>query len=265
MNNRIIKWQLSSNQCSMLSNLYLDYGCIPFDQMPYCSSLRQHNPRIYDLFQSIPVDDREHELFARYIKNNTEIEGHLFTEISNIRFFENIEYLIKRYNDFLYHKHRGRRIEEYKGRLYIKSYVEDSTFIVRKLQELATSGISQYTASVDSWLSRESYVIDDVNKKDALRQMFACSRVALIYGSAGTGKSTLIKHISNFWADKNKLFLANTHPAVDNLRRKVAAGNSHYSTIAKFLSNRNSKTDYDVLFIDECSMVSNKQRYATGA
>lgn len=53
------------------------------------------------------------------------------------------------------------------------------------------------------------------------KAMFANSHVALIYGSAGTGKSTLIKHISNFWADKDKIFLANTHPAVDNMRRKV--------------------------------------------
>ncbi len=72
-----------------------------------------------------------------------------------------------------------------------------------------------------------------------------------------TGKSTLIRHISNFWADKKKIFLSNTHPAVDNMRRKVTAGKSEYSTIAKFLSQRNNNTDCDVLFIDECSTVSN--------
>ena len=106
-------------------------------------------------------------------------------------------------------------------------------------------------------MSRESYTIDDDGKKEALRQMFSNSHVALIYGSAGTGKSTLIKHISNFWADKDKMFLANTHPAVDNMRRKVTAGNSVYNTIATFLSKRNNNTNCDVLFIDECSTVSN--------
>lgn len=225
--------------------------------MPYCTSLRQHNPKIYDLFESIPVSSHEHELFARYIKNNTEIEGHLFTPKAEIEGFEDIDGLIRKYNSRLYYKHIGRRIEEYKNHLYIKSYVEDSTEIIKKLQELASSGVSQYTASVDSWISRESYTIDDDGKKEALRQMFADSHVALIYGSAGTGKSTLIKHISNFWADKDKIFLANTHPAVDNMRRKVTAGNSEYNTIAKFLSKRNNNTDCDVLFIDECSTVSN--------
>ena len=257
MNNRVIKWQYCDEQCNKLSNLYLNYGCIPFDRMPYCTSPLHHNPRIYDLFESIPVSGREHELFARYIKNNTEIEGHLFTPKAEIEGFEDVDGLIRRYNSSLYYKHTGRRIEEYKNHLYIKSYVEDSTSIIKRLQELTSSGVSQYTSSVDSWISRDSYIIDDDGKKEALRQMFANSHVALIYGSAGTGKSTLIKHISNFWADKNKMFLANTHPAVDNMRRKVTAGNSEYSTIAKFLAKWNDNTDCDILFIDECSTVSN--------
>ena len=257
MNNRVIKWQYWSEQCGRLSNLYLNYGCIPFDRMPYCTSLRQHNPRINDLFESIPMAGHEHELFARYIKNNTEIDGHLFTPKAEIEGFDDVDGLIRKYNSSLYYKHTARRLEEYKDHIYIKGYVDDSTEIIKKLQEMASSGVSQYTASVDSWMLRESYTIDDDGKKEALRQMFANSHVALIYGSAGTGKSTLIKHISNFWADKDKIFLANTHPAVDNMRRKVTAGNSKYNTIAKFLSEWNDNTDCDVLFIDECSTVSN--------
>ena len=258
MNNRIIKWQYCRDQCSRLSNLYLKYECIPFDRMPYCTSLKNHNPRIYDLFGSIPVSGHEHELFARFIKNSTEIESHLFTPRAEIGGFEDIDSLVRKYNALLYYKHTGRRIEEYKNHFYIKSYVEDSTEIIKNLQELASSGVFQYTASVDSWMSRESYAIDDDSKKEALRQMFANSHVALIYGAAGTGKSTLIKYISNFWADKDKIFLANTHPAVDNMRRKVTAGNSEYSTIKKFLLERNNHTECDVLFIDECSTVSNE-------
>lgn len=257
MNNRVIKWQYWNKQCEGLSNLYLNYGCMPFDRMPYCTSLRQHNPRIYDLFNAIPVSGHEHELFARYIKNNTEIEGKLFTPKAEIEGFENIDDLIRQYNAALYYKYTGRRLEEYKGHIYIKEYAEDSAEIIKKLQQLSSSGVTQYTASVDSWLSRESYSIDDDGKKHALRQMFEKSHVALIYGSAGTGKSTLINHIANFWGEKDKLFLANTHPAVDNMRRKVTAGNSEYNTIAKFLSKRNLNTEFDILFIDECSTVSN--------
>lgn len=258
MNNRIIKSQLSDTQCELLSNLYLSKKCKPFDEMPYCTSPHEHNPKIYDLFESIPDKNREHEFLARYIKNNTEIDGNLFTKKSEIEGFDQIDALIQRYNNSLFWGHVGRRIGEYKGYLYIKEYVEDSTDIIKTLQRLAMSGINQYTASVDSWLIRESYIIDDTGKKEALRQMFVSSRVALIYGSAGTGKSTLIKHISNFLADKDKLFLANTHPAVDNMRRKVTAAHSEFCTIARFVSSKTIKTDCDILFIDECSTVSNK-------
>lgn len=257
MNNRIIKWQLWNEKCSELSNLYLSYSCKPFDQMPYCSSLRQHNPRIYDLFESIPTDRREHELFARFIKNNTEIERRLFTPKADIRGFNDVDSLILAHNNSLYYKHADRRLEVYKEHIYIKGYADDCTVIIEKLQELASSGVSQYINSVNSWMAKESYRIDDKNKEDALIQMFADSHVALIYGSAGTGKSTLIKHISNFWADKKKIYLANTHPAVENMRRKVTAGSSSYSTIASFLSKKNNDTDCDILFIDECSTVSN--------
>lgn len=257
MNNRVIRRQYSNKRCAGLSNLYLYYGCIPFDRMPYCTSLLDHNPRLYDLFNSIPASGREHEFFARYIKNNTEIEGKLFTPKSEIEGFENIDELIQKYNASLYYKHTGRRLEEFKNHIFIKEYAENSAEIIKMLQKLSGSGVSQYTTSVDSWLSRESYRIDDAGKREALRQMFENSHVALVYGSAGTGKSTLINHIANFWAEKNKIFLANTHPAVNNMRRKVTAGNSEYNTIAKFISNRNLNTECDILFIDECSTVSN--------
>ena len=87
--------------------------------------------------------------------------------------------------------------------------------------------------------------------------MFESSQVALIYGSAGTGKSTLINHISNFFNDKSKLFLANTNPAVDNLKRKVKASNCTYKTVAKFISSKNYDFNYDILIIDECSTINN--------
>lgn len=140
MNNRIIKSQYDEFKCNSLSDLYLKYGCIPFDKMPYCTSLPQHNPRLFDLFESIPVSNREHELFARYITNNTEIEGHLFTPKTEIKGFKDIDSLIQKYNATLYYKHEGRRIEEFKNHIYVKSYADDCAIIIRKLQELASSG-----------------------------------------------------------------------------------------------------------------------------
>ena len=258
MNNRIIKCQRCDEICSSLSGLKLEYGCIPFDKMPFCTSLLKHNPRIYDLLDCISEVGREHELFARYIKNNTEIEGMLFTPKKDIKGFNNIDMLISTYNQKLYlPKHEHRKLMTFHDFVYIKGYADDSAFIIQKLQNLTISGIAQYTVSVDSWLNQGTYVIDSQEKQKALRNMFAKSQVVLIYGSAGTGKSTLINHISNFFFNQEKLFLANTHPAVDNMRRKVTAGNSVFNTIASFISKKNRNVKCDVLVIDECSTVSN--------
>lgn len=53
--------------------------------------------------------------------------------------------------------------------------------------------------------------------------MFTKSRVSVIYGSAGTGKTTLINHVSHLFNNYSRLYLAHTNPAVSNLKRKIAA------------------------------------------
>lgn len=256
--NDIIKKQYYGEQCIGLSNLMLRWECVPFDQMPYASSLRSHNPRLYDLFECIPSSGREHELFARYIRNNTEIEGKLFTPVQDIHGFQNIDSLIAAYNSALYYKHRKtRKIEKFHNYIYISEYAQDSAEIMRRLKKMSEAGINQYTASVDSWLCQAPRQIDSPEKKELLRKMFSSSQVALIYGAAGTGKSTMVGYISALFAESRKFYLANTNPAVDNLRRRVQAGNSSFKTIRTFLSKRNVDTSCDVLFIDECSTVSN--------
>lgn len=255
LNNKVIKKQYKDEPCEKLSKLNLDYGCIPFDEMPFNSSLKDHNPKLSDLYDCIDATNREHELFARYIKNNTEQKGQLYTPKKDIMNFENIDNLMRIWNDSLYYKHQNRRLESFKEHIYIKGYEEDAFHIIEKLKALSSVGIKNYTNSVNSWLQSSAYSIDCDEKANALKLIFENSKVAFIYGSAGTGKSTMINHISNFFNDENKLYLANTNPAVDNLKRKVNAANCTFKTITKFLTSKD--TDFDLLFIDECSTVSN--------
>lgn len=257
LNNGVIKSQID-NWNERLSNLRLSYRCIPFDDMPFNSSLIGHNPRLFDLLECIDSTKRRHEIFARLIRNNTEINGTLFSSVKDIAGFVDYVDLIDKYNSKLYYKHVGRRLELNKDHVFIKEYRDDTKFIVDYLTELAGVGVSNYSNSVNAWLTTAVHAIDCPEKKDALVRMFEKSKVALIYGSAGTGKSTLINHISHFFADKTKLFLANTNPAVDNLRRRVDAANCDFSTVAKFTRKKNNQTEYDLLIIDECSTVSNR-------
>ena len=261
LSNKVIKNQryLSNDK---LSNLNLRNGCIPFDKMPFNTSLIGHNPKLGELFECIDATNRKHELLARLVRNNIEMKGQLYTPIKDIVGFDDIQTLIQTYNSALWTYHWGRMLIVENEHIYIREYEDDTIFIVRNLLALAESGIENYSNSVVSWLSSTVHGIDCQEKKIAMTKMFEASKVGMVYGSAGTGKSTLINHISQFFANNSKLYLANTNPAVDNLKRRVTAANCTFLTIAKFLNNQNIPTTYDVLVIDECSTVSNSDMRA---
>lgn len=259
MNNKIIKNQWHIHPNHNLSGLYVQNGCIPFDKMPFNTSPRGHNPRLGDLFACIDATERQHEILARLVRNNTEIKGQLFTPVKDIVGFDDITALVRTYNSTLWHGHvENSKLMIENGHIFINEYKNNTQFIITKLEELAKNGVQHYSNSVDAWLTEPNHGVDCDEKKEKLTQMFEHSQVALMYGSAGTGKSTLINHVAHFFADKNKLFLAQTNPAVDNLKRRVTASNSTFSTITKFLRSRNNVTDYDLIIIDECSTVSNR-------
>lgn len=256
MRNQVIKPQYYWQPNTRLSNLNLDYGCIPFDDMPFCTAPRAHNPRFWDLVNSLDPTDRTYELLARRVQRNVEDRGILYTPAGELEDLGDVNTLIDTYNRTLYFKHRDtRRLVLDKGHVFIQGYEDDTYNIVTKLQDHAAEGVNGYTAAVQQWLDTTAHVVDDAAKREALTTLFAQSRVALIYGAAGTGKTRMVDHIANYFADKPKLFLANTHPAVENLRRRVTAPNATFKTIASH--TRNVSGHYDLLVIDECSTVSN--------
>ncbi len=258
MNNVIIKNQRGSAQNGYLSNLYLANGCKQFDSLPFNRSPLGHNPKLSAIFDCIPHRDRQPELFARFIRNNTEAKGQLFTDIDEIFGFTNISELIKEYNDSLWfgHKPRSNIMLEH-NHVFINEYKLDTCSIIKKLQELSSSGIENYHDDVELWLLFDDYVIDCDEKRRIISSIFSDSKVGVIYGSAGVGKSTLINHVSHYLNDGNKLYLTQTNPAKENLMRKVDADNTTFSTIASFL-NQDSCIEYELLVIDECSTVSNR-------
>lgn len=261
MNNKIIKLQYAVDKNEKLCMLCLENKAIPFDELPLISSLYKHNPKISDLFECININNREDELFYRYIQNNTEKNGILYTPIEEINSKEDVYKLVNSINNKFIDIHFFRRLVIEKDYVYIKGYEDDTLQILRKLQDMSNGGgIKEYRNSVNSWLENDIYatLVDCEEKKNILKSMFENSKVSMIYGAAGTGKTTLINHISNFWSQQNKLFLANTHPAVENLKLKVNnVQNNDFQTIAKFLSDASLWKEYDLVVIDECSTVSN--------
>lgn len=257
LRNVVIKDQYYYSVNEKLSNLRLKYKCIGFDTMPFAFELSNHFTNLGDLFSCINPAGREHELLGRLIKNNTEIRAKLYTPESELDRFKNIDTLIAKYNSLLYYKHReDGTLKHENGFVYINGYEKNTIQIIQQIGFLTSSGLGGYVESFEQWVQETGYKIDSEEKDKALRKLFASSKVALIYGSAGTGKSTMVKHISNFFSNRKKIYLTNTHSAKENLKRYVnMTENNTFSTIKNYTSNGGGECD--VLFIDECSTVSN--------
>ena len=271
MNNVIIKGQYSDGYYSKyyeewihagnsyLSGLYLSNGCRQFDSLPFNRSPVGHNPKLGAVFDCIPCKDKRPELFARFIRNNTEGKGQLFTDIDELGNFPDYPILIEKYNDSLYSGHRPESdlmLEH--NQVFINDYKLDTCTVIEKLQELSESGIENYSDDVELWLLFGDYEIDCDEKKDIITRIFSESKVGVIYGSAGVGKSTLINHVSHYLNDDAKLYLTQTNPAKENLMRKIDAENTAFSTIESFKRQGSAFAKYKLLVIDECSTVSNK-------
>ena len=270
MNNKIIKGQIlkprrnyetgsvNNNPNQILSNLYLRYECIPFDDMPFVSSLCGHNPKISDLLECIEYKNREHEFLARFIIQNTQDNGILYTKKEDLAYFNDLDGLVQNFNNLLYEKHKDRGICNWNGNYYIKEYEKNVIKILTKLKQLTQNGVIDYDKFIASKIEDCKKYIDDEVKIDIMNKIFLKSKVAFIYGAAGTGKSTLINYISNLYKSQKQIFLAQTNPAIENLKTKVDnANNANTRTIAKFLGDKSQDVECELLFIDECSTVSN--------
>lgn len=256
MRHHIMKYQIADRPNNWVSYLCLWNECLPFDSMPFDASLVYHNPSLFDVFSCISSKGREHEILSRKIRINTEQNVQLFTPTEDVEYIGDVKELADKFNSLLIPKHvpvRSLVIE--KDKVYIKGYEADTVNIVNDLISRVGSGLTGYRNAMDAWL-QATPAVDCAEKKTILLDMFSRYDLALIYGAAGTGKTTLIKHLSSYFADSSKLFLANTNPAKENLRRQIKVSNSEFSTIASSGPLVNGH-GYDIVFIDECSTVDN--------
>jgi helicase, putative len=273
MNNQIIKNQFAYTENELLSNTWLSYKCIPFDEMPFCTSLVGHNPQISDLLRCISIEGREHEFLNRLVKNNIEQGRNLYTPIAELNQWlvtyksdfsgtnlgeAGIEKLIVRFNKKLYRGHESRSMYMlHKKYVYIREYVETIKEIIKKL--CSYTHVEQHDLEFLDKADSLMRKVDDDGKKEALVKLFRDSKVAFVYGPAGTGKTTMINLVSTLFEGKKKIFLAHTNPAVENLKHRIDnPQDSTFLTISKYIQSRDVDTHCELLVIDECSTVSNR-------
>lgn len=242
-------------------DLYITSRCYPFEKNPFISNLagrKTSRGNIKDLLE-ITNGSAEFNAVRPYltIENMIRETGELYFDIDSVASREEI----KKYNSSLdqWECSNGFMINEENGFLSIDSYETTTIFILDKLLKYSKMSNRGQRESNLRYLRQCNINFEDPLKKVALQKLFVNSQVMLIYGAAGTGKTTLLNYISNMMNQSKKLFLTKTHTALQNLKRRIENPgiDSDFISIDSF-TKKITLTDYDMVFVDECSTIDNR-------
>lgn len=258
LRNDVIRDQLADCPNNRLSYLYLKNEAIPFDEMPYASSLYKHNVTTSRLHRCLDIDDCEHQYLSAMVNNKAYDSNTLYVAVDE----KSLDYCLYEkdiFNKNLYksEKQQLRRIESFFNYLYVKNYFELTKAIIGKLQQYTSEGVRDYLQTINE-KSEAIEKIDDNEKKKIVSNIFKHSRLGMIYGAAGTGKTKVAEHIAKIFDDKNILLLANTNAAKNNLQDRINNAFCDCYTVHDYIKNKNSNKIYDIVIVDECSTICNE-------
>ena len=245
----------------LCDELYIANSCKPFEKNPFISNLAGSKTSVSSQINNLMsvAGSEKIDVVRPYllIKNATKQTGEIYFEITS----DSSVAEIQKYNDQLdrWERSQGYQINLSGGFSCIESYERTTLFILRKLLDFSNNGNKGQKEYNQKFLKETSLDFADDLKKQALRDVFVNSRLLLIYGAAGTGKTTLINYVSNLMANQRKLFLTKTHTALQNLKRRIdnPGTDSDFISIDSFTKKVNLP-DYDVIFVDECSTIDNR-------
>ena len=242
-----------------LDGLNITTKCYPFEKNPFISNIagsKTSNGNKRDIIEI--VDDRnKFEKVLPYLKIERMIKetGELYFDKELIATDEEINI----YNMGLdsWERNNGFMINVEENIVSIDSYVSTTLFILKRLLQLSHDPDMEQQSRNERYLKECGIKFEDKLKQIAMKYLFVSSQVMLIYGAAGTGKTTLIKYISNMLDKSKKLFLTKTHTALQNLQNRICnIDNISFASIDS-VTKSNEIIDFDVIFIDECSTIDN--------
>ena len=242
-------------------DLYITSRCYPFEKKPFISNLagrKTSKGNIKDILE-ITNGSAEFNIVRPYLAIESMIRetGELYFDIDSVASREEI----KKYNSSLdqWECSNGFMINEKNGFLSIASYETTTIFILNKLLKFSKMSNRGQKESNLRYLRQCNINFEDQLKRVALQKLFVNSQVMLIYGAAGTGKTTLINYISNMMNKSKKLFLTKTHTALQNLERRIENPGTDFDFISiDSFTKTITLTDYDIVFVDECSTIDNR-------
>lgn len=242
-------------------DLFLSRKCLPFERNPLISDLAGSKTSTANQAKYLAsvVERKKTEdaipywTIMKYIQETGEIYCDIDSKLTKSS--------IQKYNEQLdsWEKSQGYGIFVKDDVAYIDSYEKSTLFILKKLLEMSHIPNKGQKEFNERYLRKSEIVFSDLKKEVALKYAFVGSRLLLIYGAAGTGKTTLINMISTMMAGRRKLFLTKTHTALQNLKRRIEnpGVDASFVSIDSF-TKRVNLPDYDIIFVDECSTIDNR-------
>lgn len=259
MRNRTIKAQTYKPYGNMpayngeFDGLRIRLGSKSFELMPFAFSPKEVRPSLYTLFELYDAPDAADEILYHYLVNYINTNNTLFVKPCDIGYSdEKFIELKNRFNEKLLRinsYYSDHRVIEISGYYTVESYYNSTKNVILKAVNLCKTKNIQ----VDNDYSENTVL--SAAQKNILSKSLKNSSVALITGSAGTGKTTIIKEFIKNNPDKRILCLTTTNTANNNLKIKDFAGDITYKNIAQFEKERIYK-DCDIIIVDEASFVS---------
>lgn len=258
--NERLKWQLTIDEEESLNpEINLTVKDKMFDLLPFSFSLRRHNPGFDVLNECFGVKDHLPELMRRRIMNLCTERSALYLNFQKDFETDDMK-LISSFNSLIEENHLSNdyKIGLYGNNVFFFDYEKATVQILEKFSNLSRKpSFNNFSQYANAKLEEFSKEIDDEVKLNALKRMYSTGDVFVVYGSAGTGKTTFAKYVVKlFGANTRILCLTSTNPALKNIKDKIGFGNIEYKTIYS-CSKTHKDLSCDLLIIDECSTISN--------
>lgn len=245
-------------------SLYLSAKCFPFENNPLISNFAKSKTSKYTIAKDVvravgyeQIDKMRPYLTVKKLIGET---GEIYFDEQLIE-GDNTARCVQEFNKQLdeWERKNGFSLEYESGEVYIESFEQDTIYILKRLFEFSRSGNKGQESINKSYIKTHETLLEDDLKKQALAKLFVSSKVMLIYGAAGTGKTTLINYISNLMGGRRKLFLTKTHTALQHLQRAIENPGTNVSFVSMDSFTKKVKLqEYDVIFVDECSTIDNR-------
>lgn len=244
------------------NNLCISSRCYPFEKNPFISNLSNSKSNEKNIRKDIMRIGNRKDLDIAFpylkIRDETILTGEIYFEKDTIV----SEKEIRKFNDSVddWERRQGYCLKQDQKYVYIDFYEQTTLAILKKLLMMSRNGNRGQNNINQRFIKNHEELFTDRIKERAIKYAFVNSRVLMIYGAAGTGKTTLMNFISDVLKGQKKLFLAKTHTALKNLKRRIdnPGDDADFFSMDYYSNDRKNKKQYDVIFVDECSTIDNR-------